>query len=239
MLDDELLLGFTQGFLGYGSTSPRIVFLGMEEGGGNTYEEVAARLRTWSALGKPQIADLRNYHRAIDRYECFSEDEGYRRQPTWQSLSKIYGKAAGIDITDLNAFQRERWCLPDGDVALIELFPLPSPTIGHWHYCDWTAIPQIGACRATYYEWIFPARARLILKFLRHAKPTVVVAYGLGHRRWFEKLLQISFVALQPPKRGILQSPKPSSPPCLLIKHPTYASNRLLSFAGRYIAQQL
>jgi hypothetical protein len=237
MLDDTLLLSFATSFLGYGGTSPRIVFLGMEEGGGNNCEEVAARLRVWSDLGRPQIADVRRYHLEIDRYESFSEGESYKRQPTWQGLSKIYRAAKRAEFTDLNAFQRERWCLPDSDVALIELFPLPSPRVGR--YRDWTEIPRIRAGRADYYQWIFPERARLIREFVRRAKPEFIVAYGLGHCRWFEELFQINFVALQPPRPGILQSPQASSPSCLLVKHPAYASNELLNFAGDHIAQHL
>ncbi|MEO3385806.1 hypothetical protein [Mesorhizobium sp. CAU 1741] len=235
MLDDELIQDFSFNFLGYGSAKPRIVFIGMEEGGGNSLEEVAKRLNAWEALGRPRLADIREYHSRIGMPQLFCT-AGYRRQNTWQGLIKLYRNALGIPIKDLNAFQRDEWCGPDSDVASIELFPLPSPSINKWLYADWTRVPEIRVSRKTYYRFLFERRATLIRDFIKRATPSIVVMYGLKHKKWFETLFYCDRPQLM--QKGVYIFPNISVPSTTLICHPAYASNLTLECAGNSAADR-
>ncbi len=54
--DDELLSDFINGFWGYGSNNAQFWFVGMEEGGGNTFEELQIRFTEWNERGRKPLA---------------------------------------------------------------------------------------------------------------------------------------------------------------------------------------
>lgn len=70
-LNDDDLRQFMQTFYGYGNLDGRFWFIGMEEGGGNSLEEMQARLKAWKQLGKPELADLRDFHLLLRMREFF------------------------------------------------------------------------------------------------------------------------------------------------------------------------
>lgn len=70
-LNDDDLRQFIKTFYGYGNLASRFWFIGMEEGGGNSFAEVQARLSVWMQLGKPELADLRDFHLLIGMPEFF------------------------------------------------------------------------------------------------------------------------------------------------------------------------
>ena len=124
MFDDELLHAFVFGFFGYGSFSAPYWFVGMEEGGGNTPEDIALRLRAWEARGKRALEDVVDYHLAIGVSKHF--DELGVLQPTWNKLIRIQLAAMGESPTTerVRAFQRTEWgksnghTVPDGADAV-------------------------------------------------------------------------------------------------------------------------
>jgi len=59
MIDPDLLRRFMHTFYGYGSWSAPLWFVGMEEGGGTTPEEVQRRLNAWRG---GELEDLRDFH---------------------------------------------------------------------------------------------------------------------------------------------------------------------------------
>lgn len=71
--DDELLQEFTQGFYGYGNCNGDCWFVGMEEGGGNSFQDIANRSSAWSQRGKRELEDVAEYHAAIG-VTCFFDD---------------------------------------------------------------------------------------------------------------------------------------------------------------------
>src|SRR3954453_10104373 len=71
--DDQLLEEFVQNFYGYGNYSGRHWFIGMEEGGGKSFSEVAKRLKAWADREKCELDDLAEYHTAIGKAEWFND----------------------------------------------------------------------------------------------------------------------------------------------------------------------
>ena len=59
--DDQLLGEFVQNFYGYGDYSGQFWFIGMEEGGGNSFAEVVKRLDTWARRGRRELEDVAEY----------------------------------------------------------------------------------------------------------------------------------------------------------------------------------
>jgi hypothetical protein len=52
MIDDILLEEFINNFYGYGNYHGKYWFIGMEEGGGNSIEEINRRLASWNTRGR-------------------------------------------------------------------------------------------------------------------------------------------------------------------------------------------
>jgi hypothetical protein len=58
LFDDQLLSEFVQNFYGYGNYSGQFWFIGMEEGGGNSFSEINTRLAVWANRGRNELEDL-------------------------------------------------------------------------------------------------------------------------------------------------------------------------------------
>lgn len=71
-LDDLLLSLFMQGFYGYGSLSGTCWFIGMEEGGRSSVEEISRRQEVWRQCGQLETDDCRKLF--------FSEGAACRRR---------------------------------------------------------------------------------------------------------------------------------------------------------------
>ena len=65
MLDELLLDDFMRSFFGYGSYQADYWFVGLEEGGGNSIEEVMSRLEIWNYQERQELEDVRIYHEAL------------------------------------------------------------------------------------------------------------------------------------------------------------------------------
>ncbi|MEA3335851.1 MAG: hypothetical protein U9R25_08055 [Chloroflexota bacterium] len=127
LFDDQLLDEFAHQFYGYGNYSGQYWFVGMEEGGGNSFEKVNRRLNTWAHRGKRELEDVAGYHQAIGITDLFSEKPKIQR--TWGKLIRIVLSSQGITPTTerVRAYQRAVLGRPNGETCLVELFSLPSP----------------------------------------------------------------------------------------------------------------
>jgi hypothetical protein len=82
MLNHALLNDYMKVFYGYGSWKAKYWFVGIEEGGGKTFEEVTRRLDTWDRRGRRDIEDIREFHgqaqswRLVRKYFADSIDMG-------------------------------------------------------------------------------------------------------------------------------------------------------------------
>lgn len=62
MFDDVLLEDFMDRFYGYGNYQGDYWFIGMEEGGGSSFEDIDKRLKTWKKRGRRELEDVAEYH---------------------------------------------------------------------------------------------------------------------------------------------------------------------------------
>jgi hypothetical protein len=87
MLDQHALNEFCENFYGYGEAHAPHWFISMEEGGGNSPEEVAARIGVWKVRGATELEDLGEYHRAIGVDKWFTSHPPI--QKTWYASIRI------------------------------------------------------------------------------------------------------------------------------------------------------
>jgi hypothetical protein len=192
LLDDQLLTAFVQNFYGYGNYSGQFWFIGMEEGGGNSFSEINNRLTTWENRGKKELEDVADYHKDIGATDWFNDNP--RLQPTWNKLIRILLSSSGeLRTTEqVREYQKNLLGRLIGDTCLLELLPLPSPSIGQWLYAKYSQLPYLRD-RETYKQECLTSRIAHLQNQINHFQPKVVIFYGLSYQDYWKKIARIDF----------------------------------------------
>lgn len=166
-------------FIGYGNLHASTWFLGMEEAGGG---EVNLRAR----LKFDQIEDLRNAHLQLGIHR-FHDGPRPTIQRTWRGLAYIMLRLHGQDPTRdaIREYQSRELGRSGGETLLLELMPIPKPTLNSWPYTD--LLPQFKS-REEYYRQIMPQRIELLRRLIRQHPPRILVAYGKRYWNEFRQL---------------------------------------------------
>jgi len=192
MLDDKLLLEFANGFYGYGNYQASCWFLGMEEGGGNSVDEINGRFSIWKMRGGMELEDIAEYHDAIGIHEYFNENP--KIQNTWgkqiRFLLGVNNKPVTTEI--VRNYQRDWWGRRNGDSCVFELFPLPSPGTSSWIYGEGSAL-EILKDRETYRETFLSKRVNHIQNNIDKYQPKIICAFGVTYLRYWEALINGKF----------------------------------------------
>ena len=93
MLDSKLLDAYIDGSWGYGNPGGDLWFVGMEQGGGTSFEEIQRRLAAWDKAGRAAFDDIHEYCLAIGELRWTGPNP--RIQPTWKHLIRIVLAAHG------------------------------------------------------------------------------------------------------------------------------------------------
>lgn len=176
---------FASGFYGYGDLQAPLWFIGMEEGGGNTAKEVTNKIRVWQQRGRMPLEDVAQYHDA-------QSDNGFAsitKQNTWSAISRIqlaYDAAAISPRAVRKHWQSQlgRW---GSSTCIIELNPLPSPSITTWKYPEFTDMPFL-ANRIVYNTRYRANRIASIKNMLAQASPRAVVFYGKKYEKFWAQI---------------------------------------------------
>jgi len=231
-LNDQLLDDFVHGFFGYGNYGGQFWFIGMEEGGGNSYAEVAKRLEAWAFRGKHEIEDVAAYHTAIGITHLFGDRP--RLQSTWSMLIRILLTSKGqIPTTEqVREYQKTSLGRSAGDHCLVELLPLPSPSTSHWLYAQHSGLPYL-ADRETYRQHCLQFRSAHLRKRIREYRPATVIFYGLSYCEYWQEITGIDF--LEEPD-GVYTG-RDNSTLFVVTKHPaaTGVTNEYFHRVGRVI----
>mgnify|MGYP001055394724 CR=1 FL=1 len=193
-LNDDLLQQFMHTFYGYGDYDAPFWFVGMEEGGSRNAADVNHRLRLWQERGKRELEDLAEWHLAEGPHRHFTGRPPLQR--TWKQLMRILLTAKGqpTDLDALRSYQKNQLGRVGGESCLVELFPLPSPSTGHWLYGDHSALPELRS-RKRYRQALAPERIRhLHARILVH-RPRAVIFYSTNarYRRWWQQVARADF----------------------------------------------
>lgn len=201
-LSSALLKAYIDTFNGYGDYRAKYWFVGMEEGGGGSFDEVSRRLTRWDASGQPELLDLAEHHREGDLTSFVSDSDEAGLQPTWKQLIRIVlgGEGQPTDNKAVRTYQQNRLGRYGGETCLLELMPLPSPDAKVWHYRDWSLLPDLRS-RSGYVKKYAPIRALRLRELIDEQKPPVVVFYSFTYMVWWK---QVANVELTPTEiRGV------------------------------------
>ncbi|WP_322889914.1 MULTISPECIES: hypothetical protein [unclassified Yoonia] len=194
MLHQDTLTAFMNTFMGYGDFDAETWFIGMEEAGGNTLQDVQIRIGTWEERGRRTLEDCAEYHQAIGVAHLFTSPVR-AAQPTWDWLMRAQLKSEGKahDKTASKAMQVQRWLRSGSRTCAIELLPLPSPDATIWHYDRFSNDPILRN-RSTYSESMLPTRITAIKNAINKHKPRNIVFYSKKYLAHWQNISGVSFV---------------------------------------------
>lgn len=192
MLNDELLQAFITEFFGYGELSAPVWFIGMEEGGGNSLQEIQERLDAWNRRGRQKVQDLARFHIEFGDDSRFVENAPI--QPTWRKIIRAILASTGVEPTDANIrdFQINKLGRKGGNIALLELLPLPKRSRTTFRYNEWSNLRELQAPEL-YEEVVLPKRIASLKKLITTYQPKAVIFYGKNFRRHFELIAGVTF----------------------------------------------
>lgn len=236
-IDTRLLEDFMHGFYGYGNYQAGYWFIGMEEGGGNTFEEIARRLAIWERLGRNELEDVAEYHFQIGMPHFFRDP--VKLQSTWNKLIRILLSAEGrpTDTEAVRQYQKNHLGRNGGESCLLELLPLPSPSTHNWLYDQLSGLPMLRS-RQSYQNTMIPRRISQIRARIAQHRPQAVVFYGSGYLTHWQRIVP---VALQEDPRWGFWTARCSGTVYAVTKHPvaTGVTNEYFHTVGKRIANLL
>jgi len=190
--DDQLLDEFAHNFYGYGNYNGQFWFVGMEEGGGNSFAEIAKRLSVWAKRGKRELEDVAEYHIDIGLSHLFSERPTI--QLTWGKLVRILLSSNGIAPTteQVREYQRTSLGRLTGDNCLAELLPLPSPSTGRWLYAQHSQLPYL-VNRERYKQACLVPRIAHLRQRINEHRPKAVIFYSFSYREHWQEIAGVDF----------------------------------------------
>lgn len=211
----ELIEAFIRTHYGFGNPGGNYWLIGMEEGCGDDQDELFRRFQVWDEMGRGETKDVAEYHFRLGIPQLFRDP--IKLQHTWAHLIRLILAAEGRpgDVTAVKTYQMEQLGRPDGETALLELLPLPSPSIGVWPYADWTGLPYLQT-REKYRQTCIPFRVAHLGEMLLQHRPRVVVFYGISYRVYYE---QVTGVPFGEEAEGAEWAAAGESL-CVLVKHP-------------------
>ena len=192
MLNENLLREFIDTFFGSGSLSADYWFIGMEEGGGGSLDEVSRRLAVWDSHGKPVLEDVCRFHKELGMPEFFHEP--VKLQRTWAQLCRVFLSSQGRpnNIEAVRQFQKDHLGRENDSTCLLELLPLPSPGTNRWFYPQWSEIDFLQT-REEYEKKMIPLRISKLRECIGIYKPKFVVCYGVGYSDYWGEIAGVSF----------------------------------------------
>lgn len=160
----------------------------MEEGGGNSKDEIERRLKAWIKCNRDELCDIAIFHHEIGDDSRFSEKPSL--QKTWDKLIRFALVMEGRDSSAETArsFQRDSLGRLNSCNALMELLPLPSPKSTEWNYNSFSKLTVLKD-RRTYQTFFLDHRIIKIKEKISHHKPRIVLFYGF--KKYKNELIKV------------------------------------------------
>lgn len=188
-------------FYGFGNYAGKYWLVGMEEAGGRTVEAIQARLTQWHQNGRAELEDLPIHaHQQGWGEKYFGARPQWQR--TWGKLIRLILAAEGIETVNkavIMQFQQQTLGRQGSNHCLIELFPLPAPSTGHWLYGQHSQLPFLES-RKAYRQQMAPARIAHMRQRWQQHRPKAVIFYGWSYRQWWQELVELPFIERENPK---------------------------------------
>jgi len=236
MVDNQILEEFIHNFYGYGTYRCNYWFIGMEEAGGNSIQEINRRLSAWEKRGQLELEDVAEYHFAIDIPEHFRDP--VKLQPTWNKLIRILLSAENRTVTleDVRQYQKNLLGRSKGESCLLELLPLPSPSTGKWTYAQVSDLPFLKS-RQVYAEACTPFRIEHLRDRIQEHQPHLIVFYSFSYQ---DQWRDIAGTDLQLSYNGEYYTGGDQNTLFLICKHPAARgiTNQYFDDIGKIISKE-
>ena len=240
-LDNSLIEDYAENFFGYGALSGKYWFVGMEEGGGDTFREVDARMRSWRERGRRELEDVCEFSATVGLHQWFGPKA--RLQRTWSRYIRVICGMEGIsaDREWIRRYQAESLGRFEGESSLMNLLPFPSRSLKHWHYANLSELPHLGsrnACMDHYAE----KRAKRLRSRILKERPRLVLFASMDarYRKWWQTIADVEFkprsFAGKAFDFGIM-----GSTAFVVTQHPAVRSmsNEFFQTVGKYVAERV
>lgn len=199
-------------FFGYGSWNAPLWLVGYEEGGGDLPEEVADKTNYFACHhhAAPTLCDARDLYRAVKyrgdgpKGKNFDTLYDYRfgndalLHGAWKNLIAFVHGYNNDQLPDLLDYQKNRFLL-SLDVAMVRLYPLPSPHSHAWYY-RWLVVSEELSYiryRERYEERVYPDRMSAILKQMKEHRPKLILMYGMNNVQKIKESFEQEFAGLK------------------------------------------
>jgi len=178
-----MIKAYCKQFFGYGRWDAPVWFVGLEEAGAGTQEELQARLSAWDQRGRRELEDAPAFYPACGQPQWHGPNASLQR--TWRQLMRMLLLARGelVSKEALLEYQKQTLGAFSGHVCLTELFPLPAPSHRHWPYADHEDLPAWIRNREQFMQTVLPGRAATLREKIALHHPRAVVFYFWMHRQ--------------------------------------------------------
>lgn len=194
MLSTQDLVDYSEGFYGFGNPQGKLWYIGLEEAGGKCKRVVADRLQLWKEkFASRRIVDGYEFHKQLMDCEghslkrLFEAESG--TQATWNQLIRLqlaWNGSPNPQGAEISQYVAQNWARAASDNCLLELFPLPSPSVAEWSYSEWSDADFLRS-REKYYDEFRAQRVEGIRALIQHYRPRAVIFYGRSRLpRWSE-----------------------------------------------------
>ncbi|MEA5551557.1 hypothetical protein VB713_11290 [Anabaena cylindrica UHCC 0172] len=238
-LNAEFLEKRIETFYGYGNYKGNYWFIGMEEAGDGSFKDTDERINLWVERGQEEIEDVAEYHIAMG---CWDK----KIQPTWKGLIRIVLSAKGkenITPDDVREYQFNELGRKDKETCLLELLPLPSPSINHWLYSehsDLTKLPFLSD-RDTYKKHCIEKRIDNISQRIKAYQPKAVILYGMGYEYYWRQIADVEFTKIDYSKKEYFFIGRNNQTVFIIAKHSVAfgTTNDYFHYIGKSITAKL
>jgi hypothetical protein len=205
--EQNLLEEYMKVFFGYGNLKSDYWFIGMEEGGGNSEQEISSRLDVWEKSGRPTLLDNYDFHAKVTgetgaTFDYLFNGSNSRYQPTWGGLIKIilnFENAVSPSLKEVKHFQSENLGRHNSNNCILEVFPLPSPSVSKFNYAEWTDIDYLRD-RVQYKRHLHKPRINKLKQLISEHQPKLVLFYSSNpeYTSYWSEISGINFSAIPP-----------------------------------------
>jgi len=199
MLDSKILDRYIKEFYGYGNWKGKFWFIGIEEGGGNSKDEIQRRLDSWLRF-QTDLIDNKEHSKyiggeVVNFLEAIPPRKSIKLQSTWRKLIrlKLSYEGKNIDNDLIRNLQGNSWGRLNSDNVVTNLFPLASPEASKWKYNEWTDLNYLQN-RDLYHSEIEDVRISYLNSKIKNCKPDIVILYSgsKSMMRYWNRLIGVN-----------------------------------------------
>lgn len=206
----DIQLEKLEGFIGYGRADAKIIFIGIEEGGGG-FDNLKRRINEENYV----YLDCKEFHLKDDdkhlsnekKHKLHSNDENaaVKFQSVWRFMSYLMLRLEGVEVERIMANNKQLLreyqnnslgtVNENGKTLLTELYPIPCKSFNTWGKDNdsYTQIIPQYKSKEEYKRSVLPKRKKLFEDLIKSDSfsASAIICYGKGNWMEFEKFFTL------------------------------------------------